>query len=90
MREYFPEPKSSRANIKVKLDLSIYVKKADLKKATRVNTSDFAKNTDSANLKSYVDKLDIDKLKTVPSVLNNLKGNVDKLDIWKLETIKLI
>ena len=62
MGEYFPEPKSSRAKIKVELDLSIYVTKADSKKATRVNTSDFAKNTDLANLKSYVDKLDIDKL----------------------------
>ena len=62
MGEYFPEPKSSRAKIKVELDLSIYVTKADSKKATRVNTSDFAKNTDLANLKSYVDILDIDKL----------------------------
>ena len=62
MGEYFPEPKSSRAKIKVELDLSIYVTKADSKKAARVNTSDFAKNTDLANLKSYVDKLDIDKL----------------------------
>ena len=32
----------------------------------------FLKKTDLANLKSDVDKLDIDKFKTVPSNLNNL------------------
>ena len=45
-----------------------------------------SKKTDLANLKSDVDKLDIDKLKTVPSNLRNLKSNVDKVDIEKLET----
>ena len=39
----------------------------DLKNATAVDTSDFAKKTDLANLKSDVDKLDIDTLKNVPS-----------------------
>ena len=42
-----------------------------LKSATGVDTSDFAKNTDLANLKSDVDNLDIDKLKNVPSNLSN-------------------
>ena len=32
MSEYFPEPKSSAARVKVELDLSNYVTKADLKK----------------------------------------------------------
>ena len=41
---------------------------------------------DLANLKSDVDKLDIDKLKNVPSGLSSLKSDVDKLDIGKLET----
>ena len=36
-------PKSLRANVKVKLDLSNYATKADLKNATRVDTSDFTK-----------------------------------------------
>ena len=46
------------------------------------------KKTDLTNLKSDVDKLDIDKLKNVPSDLNSLKikSKVDKLDIGKLET----
>ena len=36
--------------MKVELDLSIYVTKADLKNAVGVDTSDFAKKTDLANL----------------------------------------
>ena len=39
---------------------------------------------DLASLKSIVDKLDIDKLKNVPSNLSNLKSKVDKLDVDKL------
>ena len=36
-----------------------------------------AKKGDFANLKSNVDKLDIDQLKKVPINLNNLKSKVD-------------
>ena len=39
MSEYFPKPKSLRANVKVELDLSNYATKADLKNATGVDTS---------------------------------------------------
>ena len=81
MSEYFPKPKSSGANLKVGLDLSIYAMKVDLKDATGVDIPDFAKKTDLANLKSDVDKLDIDKLKNVPTNLSNLKSKVDKLDV---------
>ena len=42
--------------------------------------------TDAANLKSNVDKLDIDKLKIIPDDLSNLKSEVDKLDIGKVIT----
>ena len=49
--------------MKGELDLPNYATKADLKKATGVDTSDFPKRTDLANLKSDVDKLDIDKFK---------------------------
>ena len=86
MSEYFPEPKSLGWNVKVDLDLPNYAIKADFKNATGVGTSDFTKKTDLANLKSDVDKLDIDKLKNVPSGLSSLKSKVDKLDIGKLET----
>ena len=43
MSEYFPKPKSSRGRVQVELDLSNYATKADLKNATSVDTSDFAK-----------------------------------------------
>ena len=72
--------------MKDELDLSNHATKADLKNATGVDTSKFAKKVDLANLKSNVDKLDIDKLKNVPSGLSSLKSKVDKLDIGKLET----
>ena len=45
----------------------------------------FQKKVDLANLKSDSDKLDIDKLKNVPTNLNNLKINkIDELDVDKL------
>ena len=64
--------------------MSNYAIKADLKIATGADTSDFAKKTDLANLKSDVDKLDIDKLEQVPIGLNSLKSKVDKLVVDKL------
>ena len=57
MSEYFPKSKFLRANVKVELDLSNYATKADLKTATGVDRSDFAKKTDLANSKCNVDKL---------------------------------
>ena len=42
---------------------------------------------DLASLKSNVDKLDIDKLKTIPTSLSNLKSKVDKIDIAKLAPV---
>ena len=60
--------------MKVELDLFDYTTKADLKNAAGVDTSKFAKKVDLASLKSNVEKLDIDKLKIVPSNLNNLKS----------------
>ena len=45
------------------------------------------KNLIQLALKSNVDKLDIDKLKTIPDDISNLKSKIDKLDIGKLETI---
>ena len=46
-------------NINIKVDLSIYATKTDLKNVTHVNTSSFAVKTNLANLKTKVDKLDI-------------------------------
>ena len=69
--------------MKVELDLSNCATNADLKNATCVDTSKFAKKVDLTRLKSDVDELDIDKLKNVPSGLSHLKIKVDKLDVDK-------
>ena len=87
MSEYFPEPNSSGGRANVELDLSNYATKADLKNATGVAKSKFAKKVHLANLKSDVDKLDIDKLKNLPTNLISLKSKVDKLDVDKLVPI---
>ena len=84
MSEYFPELKSLGRKVKVKLDLSTYATKTDLKNATGVDTSSFAKKVDLANLKSDVNELDIDKLKHIPTNLGNLKNKADELDVDKL------
>ena len=52
MSGYFPKPKTLWKNVKVELNLSNYATKADLRKATGVDTLNFAKNTDLAHLKS--------------------------------------
>ena len=83
MSEYFPESKSSRERVKVELDLSSYATKADFKNATSVDTKDFAKKTDLANLKSDVDNLDVDKFKNVPNNLGVDKFDIDNLDVDK-------
>ena len=95
MKEYFSEPKSLGGRVKVELDLSNYATKTDLKNVTGADTSSFAKKTDLANLKSDADKLDIDKLKNIPTNLSNLKSkayklNVDKLAIVPVDLSKLI
>ena len=74
MIDYFPEPKSLEGKVKVELDLSTYAAKTDLKNATWIDTSSFAKEVVLASLKSNVDKLGIDKQKNVPTNSSNLKS----------------
>ena len=62
-----------RGKVKFELNLSNYATKWNLKNATDVVTSKFAKNADLVNLKSDVDKLGINKLKNLPTNLSNLK-----------------
>ena len=81
MSQYFPKPfRSFGRNINVKVDLSNYVTKADIKNISHVDTSSFALKTNLANLKSEVNKLDIDKLVLVPTDLSKL-SNVVKNDV---------
>ena len=61
MSQHFPKPfKNFGGNINVKVDLSNYATKTDLKNVTQVDASSFALKKNLANLKSEVDKLDID------------------------------
>ena len=83
MSQYFPKPsRSFGGNINVKVVLSSYATKADIKNISHVDTSSFALKTNLANLKTDVDKLDIDKLVPVPVDLSKL-SNVVKNEVVK-------
>ena len=84
MSQYFPKPFNSHFGdtIKVKIDLSNYATKTDLKNVTHVDTSSFALKTNLASLKTEVDKLDIEKLVPVPVDLSKL-SDVVKNDVVK-------
>ena len=83
MSQYFPKPyEPFGGDINVKIDLSNYATKTDLKNVTHVDTSSFALKTNLANLKTEVDKLDIDKLAPVPVDLSKL-SDVVKNDVVK-------
>ena len=82
MSTYYPPYKSSSQNIKVELDLANYATKDDVKNITHVDVSSFASKTNLAALKSEVDKIDVDKLKTVPVDLAKL-SNVVNNDVVK-------
>ena len=81
--QYFPKPYEQLGrDINVKIDLSNYATKADIRSITHVDTSSFALKTNLANLKTEVDKLDIDKLVPIPTDLSKL-SNVVKNDVIK-------
>ena len=72
MSQYFPPYNSFSGNIKVELDLSNYATKVNVKNITHVDVSSYATKTNLAALKTEVDKIDTDKLKTVPDDLAKL------------------
>ena len=83
MSQYFPKPyEPFGGDINVKVDLSNYATKADLKDVTGIDASNFALNSNLASLKTEVDKLNIDKLVPVPVDLSKLSGVV-KNDVAK-------
>ena len=83
MSQYFLKPFDPfSGDINVKVDLSNYGTRADIKNISHIDTSSFALKTNLANLKTEVDKLDIDKLKPVPTDLSKL-SNVVKNDVVK-------
>ena len=80
--QYFPPYGGTSNNIKVELDLSSYATKDDVKNITHVDVSSYASKTNLAALKTEVDKIDTDKLETVPEDLPKL-SNVVKNDVVK-------
>ena len=78
----YPPYKNTSNNIQVELDLTNYVTKTDLKNITHTDVSSFASKTNIAALKSEIDKIDVDKLKTTPDDLAKL-SNVVKNDVVK-------
>ena len=97
--KHFPKPcEPFGGDINVKVDLSNYATKADVKNITHIDTSGFALKSNLANLKTKVNKLDIDKLVPIPTDLSKLsnvvKNNVVKKDVYdklvaKVNTIQL-
>ena len=68
MSQYFPKPyEQFGGDINVKVNLSNYATKADIRNITHVDTSCFALIKKLASLKTEVGKLDIDKLVPVPT-----------------------
>ena len=84
MSEYFSEPKSL-GKVKIVLDLPNRAKKKKKNKIKKCNRNwciIFSKKVDLASLKSNDDKLDINRLKNLPTNIN-LKSKIDKLDVDK-------
>ena len=76
--QYFPKPfRIFGGNINVKVDLSNYATKTDLKNIGYIDTSNFALKTNSAGLKTKVDKLNIDKLAPALVDLSRLSNIVN-------------
>ena len=78
MSQYFPNPFNSHFgdSIKLKIDLSNYATKTDIKIISHIDTSSFALKTNLATLKTEVDKLDIEKLVPIPADLSKLSDAV--------------
>ena len=91
MSQYFPKPyEPFGEDINVKVDLSNYARKTDLKNASHVDVSNFALKSNFASLKTEVDKLDIDKLVPVPVALSKLLDFVKSDVVKKTEYNKLV
>ena len=73
MSQYFPKPyEPFGGNINVKVDLSNYATKTDIKNILHVDTSIFALKSNLVSVKIEVGKLDMDKLVPLPVDLSKL------------------
>ena len=87
MSQYFPKPfEPFGGDISVKVGLSIYVTKADLKNVTGDDISKLAAKSDLAGLNSEIDKIDVDKLKIFPVDLRKL-SNVGNNDVVQKQCV---
>ena len=85
MSQYFPKPyEPFGGDINVKVDISNYATKADIKNISHVHTSTFALKTNLANLKGEDDELDIYKLVPVPVDLSKLSDVVKMMLLKKM------
>ena len=83
MSQYFPKPyEPFGGDINVKVDLSNYATKTGLKNISHIDVSSYALKSNLASLKTEVNKLDIDKMTSVPIHLAKL-SNVVKNDVVK-------
>ena len=91
MSQYFPKPyEPFGGDINVKVDLSNYATKADIKNISHVDTSSFALKSNLASLKTEVDTLDIDKLVPFPVDLSKLSDVVKNDVVEKTGYDKLV
>ena len=90
MGQYFPKPyEPLGGDVNIKVVLSNYATKTDLKNISHVDVSSFALKSNLAGLKTEVGKLDIDKLAPIPVDLSKL-SDVVKNDVKKTEYSKLV
>ena len=90
MSQYSLPYRSFGRNINVKVDLSNYATKADLKEATGIDTSSFALKSNLASLKTEVDISDINKLVPIPVNLSKLSDIVKNDVVKKVVYNKLV
>ena len=81
MSQYFPKPyEPFSGDINVKVDLSNYATKTDIKNISHVDRSSLALKIIFANLKTEVDKLDIDKLVPVPAKITEIENKIPDIN----------
>ena len=88
--QYFLPYNNSGKNIKVELDLNIYATNKYVKSITHVDVSSYASKTNLAALKTEVDKIDTEKLKTVPDDLAKLNNVVKMKSLKRLILVQTI
>ena len=89
--QYFPKPyEPFEGDINVKVDLPNYATKADLKNTTGIDTSKLAAKSDLASLKAKMDKIDVQKLKTVLIDLSKLSSVANNEVVKKFAYSKLV